>query len=477
MNFYDFQISAWQSGVDHVQVMVHSSPAGNMRRPVSVLFDAQKSDDLRRVFQESGWYSQHGIDQGLVELGRHLASVILPRPVYVLLMSSLERIPPDGGLRLRLCLDESLVDLPWEYVYRPDNQDPGSLGGFLCLDPRISLVREAPATTLKISASNVDQRMVFAGAFWSGHRDQWRVVGEYEDLGEALAPVGDLLDLDFVTAAEDHIEDALREPTAIFHYSGHTDVARGRGYLVREVAGVDANRQAYDPLYSERLADFLQGAGTRLAVFSACNSGRWPFVEPLIRAGLPALVGTQGTVTVRAANAFCEKLYLSLAVGLSLDEAVTWARLHVLNGAGFSGETSLEWGAFMVYMPTMEPILFPRSGDGLNREQEATRNARQDTIDGVYAAVGEVQSGRLAVDKRALRQTIVESFDVEEVETLCADVQQDLDEDGIALQVSLEMVGGTGKTARVRRLIDYLDRRGYLGYLVDAVRRARPGTI
>jgi hypothetical protein len=477
MEFFDFQISAWQSGVDHVQVMVHSSPAGNMRQPVSMPFDAQKSDDLCRVFQESGWYSQRGIDQRLAELGRHLASVILPRPVYVLLMSSLERIPPDGGLRLRLCLDESLVDLPWEYVYRPDNHDPGSLVGFLCLDPRVSLVREAPATTLRISASNEGQRMLFAGAFWSGHRDHWGVVGEYEDLSEALAPAGDLLDLDFVTAAEDHIEDALRQPAAIFHYSGHTDVARGRGYLVREVAGVDANPQAVDPLYSERLADLLQGAGTRLAVFSACNSGRWPFVEPLIRAGLPALVGTQGTVTARAANAFCEKLYLSLAVGLSLDEAVTWARLHILNSAGFSGETSLEWGAFMVYMPTMEAILFPRSGDGLNREQEATRNARQDTIDDVYAVVGEVQGGRLAVDKRALRQAVVESFDVEEVETLCADVQQDLDEDGIALQVSLEMVGGTGKTARVRRLIDYLDRRGYLGYLVDAVRRARPGTI
>lgn len=477
MNFLDFQISAWQSGVDHVQVMVHSSPAGNMRRPVSVPFDTQESDDLRRVFQESGWYSQRDIDQRLVELGRHLASVILPRPVYVLLMSSLERIPPDGGLRLRLCLDESLVDLPWEYVYRPDVYDPGSLVGFLCLDPRISLVREAPATTLTISASNEGQCMVFAGAFWSGSRDHWGVVGEYEDLGEALAPVRDLLDLDFVTAAEDHIEDALREPAAIFHYSGHTDVARGRGYLVREVGGVDANRQVVDPLYSERLADLLQGAGTRLAVFSACNSGRWPFVEPLIRAGLPALVGTQGTVTARAANAFCEKLYLSLAVGLSLDEAVTWARLHVLNSAGFSGETSLEWGAFMVYMPTMEAILFPRSGDGLNREQEATRNARQDTIDDVYGVVGEVHGSRPAVDKRALRQTIVESFDVEEVETLCADVQQDLDEDGIALQVSLEIVGGTGKTARVRRLIDYLDRRGYLGYLVDAVRRERPGTI
>jgi hypothetical protein len=34
MNFIDFELRAWQADAEHVQVMVHSSPAGDMREPV-----------------------------------------------------------------------------------------------------------------------------------------------------------------------------------------------------------------------------------------------------------------------------------------------------------------------------------------------------------------------------------------------------------------------------------------------------------
>jgi len=77
------------------------------------------------------------------------------------------------------------------------------------------------------------------------------------------------------------------------------------------------------------------------------------------------------------------------------------------------------------------------------------------------------------VDKRALREAIVKNFSLEEVEVLCADVQQALEDAGVELQVNLEMVGGVSKAARVLNLIEYLDRRGRLDYLVAAVRAAR----
>ena len=82
---------------------------------------------------------------------------------------------------------------------------------------------------------------------------------------------------------------------------------------------------------------------------------------------------------------------------------------------------------------------------------------------------------RTATDKRALREAIVAVFTLEELEALCADIEQDLSDNGIALQVDLEIVGGTTKTVQVLRLIEHLDRRGYLDYLVRAVRRRRPG--
>ena len=66
---------------------------------------------------------------------------------------------------------------------------------------------------------------------------------------------------------------------------------------------------------------------------------------------------------------------------------------------------------------------------------------------------------RTAVDKRALRQAMIQAFSLEELDILCADIEQDLAEDGIELPVSLEAVGGVGKAGRAFNLISYLERR------------------
>ncbi len=84
---------------------------------------------------------------------------------------------------------------------------------------------------------------------------------------------------------------------------------------------------------------------------------------------------------------------------------------------------------------------------------------------------------RTAVDKRAVREAIDRAFNLEDLSVLCTDVEQDLADDGISLQVNLETVGGTSKLGKILNLIDYLERRSYLAYLVVAVRRARPGSV
>ena len=81
------------------------------------------------------------------------------------------------------------------------------------------------------------------------------------------------------------------------------------------------------------------------------------------------------------------------------------------------------------------------------------------------------------VDKRALRKAMVQAFSLEELDTICADVEQLLADDGIKLQVNLEIVGGSSKAGKVLNLIGYLDRREYLAPLVTALRRERPGII
>jgi hypothetical protein len=72
---------------------------------------------------------------------------------------------------------------------------------------------------------------------------------------------------------------------------------------------------------------------------------------------------------------------------------------------------------------------------------------------------------------------MVQFFSMSELADVCLDVQEALADAGINLEVNLEMVGGEGKRAKVLNLIQYLERRGYLSYLINAVRKARPEII
>lgn len=82
-----------------------------------------------------------------------------------------------------------------------------------------------------------------------------------------------------------------------------------------------------------------------------------------------------------------------------------------------------------------------------------------------------------AVDLVKLRDLIVARKKLEDLELLCQDVEQEMRNDGIDLQFDMEMVGGQGKPVRVKRLIEYLDSRGKLAYLVRRIRKEYTGEI
>ena len=184
-------------------------------------------------------------------------------------------------------------------------------------------------------------------------------------------------------------------------------------------------------MFSEELGFLLRRGQTRLGVFSACNSGRWEFVEPLLRSGLRALVGTHGLVTTIGAAVFMQKLYsalvcsqtsidgsivrglmtahplfwlwplhstrqskfdCTLAVGLPLDEAVTWAHLQILlSGRDEKGRPSYGWRAFKVFMTTSEPILLPQPDrPEVRQRQQDVQKERHQTIINVHQTIGTV---------------------------------------------------------------------------------------
>lgn len=385
IRYIDFVIRAWREG-KYLQVMAHTTPAGGMRHPLAVKTGVFSSDDFR--------LPSDARLSSAAALGEELARMILPSQIWDLLRESMILVAPkaDLGLRLRLCLDDDLIDLPWEYLYRPDAEGPASLSGFLLTDDRISLVREPPSIAASSWPVDQVQHGLFVGTFFDDDSDLWGVGAEYDSLVSALKIHQRLITMDFLRS--DHSTEMTRRLEAgvdFFHYAGHVEVAHNRGAMVSLASRDGLQRQPDGPetpdssaqpdwLWSDELAPRLAKSGVRLAIFNACNSGSWPFIRPFIRAGIPALIGVQGLVSNLAALNFAEKLYQSLAVGLSLDESLNYARLYVTDPRRSAYEC--DWGRFMAYMPTDLSVLFPRSGHkAIQQAQDEVRSARDRTAE------------------------------------------------------------------------------------------------
>jgi hypothetical protein len=345
-------------------------------KPLRVAFSEAEAKRIRDSFRSSA-SSAWGKAQITIEeasaLGKRLAQVLLPAPVFRLLAVSLAGAIAHhaGGLRIRLDMDGALIDLPWEYLYRPDRPQSAGLSGFLLYDQAISLVRLKAARRLALAPIAGAQRLNFVGTLWEGRRDGWEVWREFDQLRSALKPVAKYVTSEFAVASDLDVFDAgIEADTALFHYAGHCDFDRaGRPFCVRELPASGDLAQAQKTWISD-LARTLGRTETRVAVFSACNSGYWPVVEPLIKAGVPALIGINGGVTSDSTIEFCTRLYESLALGLSLDEAVGRARLAVMERGAALG--LFDWGLYMVYMSSPEAVLFPREASA----EVATKQAK-----------------------------------------------------------------------------------------------------
>src|SRR5688572_24833542 len=117
MNFVDFQLRAWVASDEQLQVLVHSSPVGAMRQPLNVPFNFAEYQSICEMIRKA-WLSEPGLLPQIVKAGKQLSKLLLPTEVYAYLIRSLEKVGNDG-LRLRLCLDQALVDGPWEFLRRP----------------------------------------------------------------------------------------------------------------------------------------------------------------------------------------------------------------------------------------------------------------------------------------------------------------------------------------------------------------------
>jgi len=335
---------------------------------------------------------------------------------------------------------------------------------------------------------------------------------ERRNIEQALEEVPEISAEFYPDATVEMLEDALTREAHVFHFSGHGQFEGDLGVAFGSVEGEGSVVLVGDsggalPFPAEKLAQNLRGRGVRLAVLGACEVGHrdqvnaWTGVVPaLSRAGIPAVVGMQYTVQDENAIAFSRRFYRALAAGQSIDAAVTDGRLAIYNRAS---EDERDWGVPVLYLRADEGVLFPGARPlavgrpaapvrpardaGHRVEPEAAVSPRSEARTELEKELEEFAEPLVPppadqVDKRVLREKMVAEFSLEDLEVLCADVELALEDAGVRvqgrpLQVNLEIVGGSGKRGKVLRLIQYLDRRGYLDYLVAAMRQLRPGSI
>jgi CHAT domain-containing protein len=315
----------------------------------------------------------------VADFGAALADTLLPQPIREQLVRSLDGLPAEHGLRLRLRLPADLRPLPWEYLYLPREREPRDATGFLALDPRISITRfEALSQPAAWDPSPRTRRVL--GILADPHRDDQDAAldlgRERRILEEALDKVAGVT-LDLAEAVTPSIlQDRLQAGADVFHFAGHASFRRPGVPDVREGGGILLLGDAGGPqrVPADQLAVNLWGRGVRLAVLGACETGRraaiggWGGVaDTLLRAGIPAVVAMQFKVWDEAALEFSRTLYRALAAGLPLDQAVSAGRLAAYNRVEAEREDPegvrfwRDWGVPVLYLRADQNFVLPSS--------------------------------------------------------------------------------------------------------------------
>jgi hypothetical protein len=299
-------------------------------------------------------------------LGAALSAALLPTEISNLIDKKIEVASANKeGLRIRLILSGSeLNNLPWEFLLLNRGGGEAKLSDFLCLNPNASLVRHPP-TPLQAWRLEVTPpvKVTVAAASPEG----WPQL----DVSQEVALIKRALENNphvRVSAVEKAQTNGIPDktnPAHIFHFAGHGQFEKQQSAKPGAYEGTSSlilenEYGEEDVIDADVLAVRLRDAGVRLAVLGACQTAErddinvWSSVaESLLKAELGAVVGMQFPVRDDSATAFSEKFYNALAIGLSVDEAVTAGRVAVASLKDAKG-----WANPALYLRAPDGVIF-----------------------------------------------------------------------------------------------------------------------
>jgi hypothetical protein len=432
----DINFEEWNSRTKRrtFSVKVFDSPVGQQGEAEKV--EIRDYEDLENKVCD---LADRVFDGDLVEqqnLGKLLADYLLPEKyVRSFFYRSLKRLKqPSDGLRLWLRLKPQIADLPWEYLYLP--KDQSYQGGFLALDPRLSIVRHEE---LPIPADWPEPRkelhIILAMASPKQYNPLPSLPKEQKSIIDALDNKINGLTLDCLPQRYTELnypeglpgttlyclKNELKHHTDILHFSGHgvfvarsgkeLDTEEGKGYIVL----AKANNQPCE-VSAKELADIVENKGVRLLLLAACDTAkRLPFKDgegftfELLKHRIPCVLAMQFKVDDPSIATFSAAFYQTLAAGWTVDEAVSQGRA-VMNNCNQKGKFSLrDWGAPVLYSRVPGGELFrPLLIEQARQEAEYMAEQRSRLLqiwwnwnetDDTLATIGQLRNLAKAADK------------------------------------------------------------------------------
>jgi hypothetical protein len=265
------------------------------------------------------------------------------------------------GVRVRLTMDLrdlgvcEAAALPWELMCRAD-------GSPLAISSNTALVRaiDTPLPTTPRPLSGA-LRILGLRSNPPG-TPQLNLQQEVDAVGVSWAKLPGM-EVDFVKPTQSAILDALAaKEYHVIHYMGlgGFDPASIGGRLLLENDDGSLRR-----VEAETFAQWVADSPLRLVFLNACETGRTPgraeippfagVAAALIRAGVPAVVGNQFSVSDNGAITFAKTFYARIIQGCPVDAAAALARKAI-----YDETMPVQWATPVLYMRSHDGDLFPR---------------------------------------------------------------------------------------------------------------------
>jgi hypothetical protein len=299
-------------------------------------------------------------------LGEALAAALLPSDVWNALNNHItQAAAAQEGVRVRLMLSGSdLKNWPWEFLVFNRAGGENKVSDFLALMPNVSLVRH---TATPLPAWRVEAKIpakVFVAVASPTKWPKLKVDEERNIVENALKGCAQLSVAPVERTRRSQLPDKVSR-AHIFHFAGHGKFEQVQSPVPGAYEGkasviLEDEYGDEDSLDAELLAIQLRDAGVRVAVLGACltaqrdDAGAWSSTaETLLKAEFGAVIGMQFPVLDKSALRFAERFYGTLAIGLSIDEAVATGRVAVAASGDSRG-----WATPVLYLRSPDGVIF-----------------------------------------------------------------------------------------------------------------------